>query len=131
MSKHPRLTNGLEARRPINQFLTADPDRSVMFKIAIDHKLDRRYSFKKLGSSGLKQFSNFLTETVGKELTITKVDNLFLRNRGPKAIERVKDQEREIVHYGKDRKAFRVFGYYENDYFVIHRIDPKHQINRE
>ncbi len=101
--------------------------KKCLFKIAICEQLDNNFCFKHLKSGDLKAFHSFIDETVGKQLTISEVDKLFLRTRGS-----VKQEVngKEVIHYGKDRKPFRVFGYYNSDsYFVITRIDPKHKTN--
>ena len=65
-------------------------------------------------------------------MTISQVESEFLRTKG-KVSEReiIAGVEREIFHLGKNRNKFRIFGYYNEDgYFVIHRIDPKHQYHK-
>lgn len=99
-----------------------------LFKLAISEQLENKYCFKDLRPEDIKTFHNFLDETVGKGLTITEVDSMFLRTRGG-----VKQEinGRDVVHYGKNRQAFRIFGYYNQDgYFTITRIDPKHKTNK-
>lgn len=111
--------------------LTNDSRSSRKFMLTIDHKLDNHYQFKDLKSSELQIFSTFLLQTVGKSLTISEVDKLFLRTKGPKSEEVVCGNKVSMVHYGKDRARFRVFGYYNDDgYFVIHRLDPKHNFHK-
>lgn len=99
------------------------------FKIAIDDCLENGYSFGKIKRQGLKDFDKFIKETIGKNLTISQVDESFLRIKGPvKSKEKIHGIEREVVHYGKDRKPFRMHGYYnENGYFVLTHIDPEHK----
>lgn len=124
-----RLTNQNVAHRQITP-LTSDKRSSVKFKLAIDHTLENGYTFKKLKSAGLKHFSEFLVSTVGKGLTITEVESLYLRTKGPhgaKNLETANHAKREMLHFGKSQ--FRLHGYYENDYFVVHRIDPEHKYN--
>ena len=103
------------------------------FKIALECKLHNNYCFKKLKQSEIKGFHIFLEETVYKNLTITQVDKLYLRTKGDVLEEvEIDGEKRTIVHYGKDRKPFMVFGYYNYEgYFVIYRIDPKHNVHKE
>lgn len=104
----------------------------VRFRISIEHDLCNSYAFKDLKPSSLSEFHHFLSETVGKELTITQVDTLFLRTKGKvKTKETVCGIERDIVHYGKNRTRFRIHGYYnEHRYFVIWKIDPNHDVHK-
>lgn len=108
--------------------LTSNRNSSRKFAITIDHALQNNYRFKDMKSGDIKRFSEFLTETVGKGCTISQVDHLFLRTKGnPGRKEQVNGTEVKMVHYGKNRAPFRVFGYYNEDgYFVVHRIDPHH-----
>ncbi|QMT32062.1 MAG6450 family protein [Alysiella filiformis] len=121
--------------------------REIKFKIRLADKMQNGFDFKKLSNSkAAKDFQNFLDETIGKDLSITEVDKLFLRKQGgvsetvsipiskwDKCGVRDHNQpfdehtEREIYHYGKDRKPFRLFGFYEDGYFVIFMIDPTHE----
>ncbi|MGY3775825.1 MAG6450 family protein [Helcococcus sueciensis] len=105
--------------------------KDITFKIAIEEKLDNGYDFKKMKQEHIKSFHNFLEETIYKELTITKVEKLFLRTKGKfKNSRRFNGKEVEEIHLGKDRDPFRIFGYYKSDYFVITRIDPKHKTHK-
>ncbi|WP_461226305.1 MAG6450 family protein [Lacticaseibacillus suihuaensis] len=103
--------------------------------MTIDHQLENRYQFKDLKPPALRAFNQFLAATVGKRLTITQVDALYLRTKGPhggRMTERVAEQTVTMLHYGPGRAAFRLFGYYNMDgYFVIHRLDPADQFHRE
>ncbi|MPM89966.1 hypothetical protein SDC9_137081 [bioreactor metagenome] len=100
------------------------------FKLSIEHALHNNFCFKKLNRSSLLQLDNFIDETVDKGLTISQVDNLFLRKRGPKEQKTIKGSTQEIMHYGKDRNPFRIFGYYSNGYFVLTKIDPNHETHK-
>lgn len=65
-------------------------------------------------------------------MSITQVDDLFKRKKGPKEEITVNGQKFELIHLGKDEKPFRVFGYYNpEDCFVITRIDPKHETHKQ
>lgn len=103
--------------------------RSAYFKICLETRLDSKYNFSKMNQSGLKELDNFICETVDKNLTITEVENLFLRTKSnPFEKEIIDGKEQKIIHFGKDRKAFRIFGFYnEDDEFVIYQLDPKHK----
>ena len=101
------------------------------FKVSIEDSLENKYCFKNLTPQGIKNFHKFVEETVGKGLSISKVDELFLRNKkNIKESMTVNGVEREVYHYGKDKKAFRVFGHYNKGYFVLTRIDPNHKTHR-
>ncbi len=103
------------------------------FRLTISINLDKNYCFQKLNKEDLKQLDNFISETVGKDLSISEVDTLFLRNKGPvKTSETIKGKKRDVVHYGKDKKAFRIHGFYNDDgYFVIYQIDAKHKKHKQ
>ena len=78
----------------------------------------------------LKEFHRFLSDTVYKGLTISEVDKLYLRKAGLSNVPVIMSQGRELLHYGKARNPFRIFGYYNSDgYFVICRIDGSHKTN--
>ncbi|MBN2959205.1 MAG: hypothetical protein JTJ17_06050 [Streptococcus gordonii] len=98
------------------------------FKLAICEQLDNKFCFKNLTSEDIKSLHRFIDDTVGKSLTISKVDNLFLRTKGT-VTQNING--RDVVHYGKNNNPFRIFGYYNQDgYFNITRIDPKHKTNK-
>lgn len=111
------------------------------FKIAFGTRLDNNYCFKSNSpNNNAKEFQKFLEETVYKGLYISDVEDLFKRKRGPKdkAVLNVNDEdtnedvEVEILHFGKDRKPFRIFGYYDkNKYFNVTKIDPKHNAHKQ
>lgn len=106
--------------------------QSNKFKIGICGSLENDYCFKKLKQNNIKSFHGFIESTVGKNLTITQVDNLYLRTKG-KVTEKmsIHGSERSIIHYGQNRKSFRIFGYYNSDaYFIITRIDPNHKTHK-
>lgn len=103
----------------------------VKFKLSIEHALHNNFCFKKLNKDNLMQLDRFIDETVEKGLTISEVDNLFLRKKGPKEQKEIKGIKQDIVHYGKDRNPFRIFGYYSpHGYFVLTRIDPNHKTHK-
>lgn len=108
--------------------------KSMRFKLCIQECLDKKYCFKKMDKGSLKALDLFISETVDKNLTITEVDSLFLRTKGNGSnFEEIKinGSTRQVFHYGKDRNPFRVFGYYNEDgYLVIHKIDPKHKTHK-
>ena len=84
----------------------------LKFKMAISITLDNNYCFKQMRKSGLQKLDQFIKETVGKHLTISKVDDLFLRTKGPvKSKETIEGISRDVVHYGKDRSPFRIHGF--------------------
>ncbi|PTK88619.1 MAG6450 family protein [Staphylococcus gallinarum] len=103
--------------------------KSRVFKLAIGTELEPKYCFDTNKPKDLtKELHNFIKETVYKGLTITEVDNLFLRKKGP-----VKEMKNniEILHYGKDRKQFRIHGFYDDKgYFNILRLDLNHKYHK-
>ncbi|MGY3725035.1 hypothetical protein SAMN05421767_1064 [Granulicatella balaenopterae] len=103
----------------------------VPFKIALTGELANGFEFIDLNKS--KPFHDFIKKTVYKNLTVSKVENLFLRTKGKvKETEFVHGEERDIIHFGENKKAFRIFGYYNQDgYFVIYKIDPKHKTHKQ
>lgn len=104
----------------------------LRFKIAITGNLFNDYDFKKLKKESNKTFHTFLDETVGKQLSITSVESLFLKTKGkPSFKEVVNGKDRDVFHFGKKNTKFRIFGYYNDDgYFVICRIDPNHNFQK-
>ncbi|WP_164505032.1 MAG6450 family protein [Companilactobacillus hulinensis] len=99
--------------------------------MAITRSLDNGYQFKNMKQKGIKDFDRFVNETVGKGLTISQTNKLFLRAQGPSEHILLDGEVRKILHYGKDRTTFRIFGYYDDkDYFCIHRVDPNHTVHR-
>ena len=103
-------------------------------RMSIEHSLENGYDFKKLNSSSLKNLHSFIENTIGKNLTISEVEKLFLRTKGDVfSNEVINGLERKIIHFGKDRHSFRIHGYYNeknNFYFVICKIDPNHKVNK-
>jgi len=96
--------------------------QSQPFKLCFQRPLDSRYNFKKMKQSGLKDLHEFMENTIGKGLSISDVDKLYLRKRGLAA--------GEEIHYGKDRHHFRVHGMYQEAHFVVSKIDCNHQENK-
>lgn len=104
----------------------------VKFKILLNKQLENNFGFDKLHcSNGNKEFHNFLNNTIDKGLSISEVDKLFRRTKGKSESIIIQGQEKELIHYGKDRKAFRIFGYYDNEYFVLTKIDTNHKTHKE
>ncbi|EFQ5577227.1 hypothetical protein HZU95_001310 [Listeria monocytogenes] len=100
------------------------------FKFSLEVCLDNNYCFAKLKSEHLRSLDKFLSDTVGKNLSVSEAEKLFLRTRGPKETAIIKGEVRTIHHYGKDRHAFRIHGYNSNGYFVITKIDPNHDVHK-
>ena len=105
------------------------PRHKQIFRIAIETKLDNGYEFKDMTQAHVKELHRFISDTVYKGLTILEVDKQYLRKEGLSDAPPVKYKgDIELIHYGKDRNAFRIYGYYNADnYFVICRIDGAHQ----
>ncbi len=127
-SQPNKLTNQTSAKRQPNK-LTSDENLTRVFKISICEQLDNRYCFKDLNREALKSLHAFIDETVGKKLTISQTEDLFLRTKG-QVVQNING--RDLIHFGKNRNPFRIFGYYNSDgYFNIIRIDPKHNTNKD
>lgn len=123
------LTNSTYADTSKASPLVDKENSSVKFKVAITETLQNGYSFKDLKSKDVKSFERFVSETVGKDLSISQVDDMFLRRHVKPMNEiEINGRKRNIIHYGKDRKKFRIFGYYDdNGYFVLYKIDTEHK----
>lgn len=103
------------------------------FKLAFGTELENKFCFKTKDSKSVTSgLHKFLERTVYKGLTITEVDKLFLRTKGPVKSELpVKEGQLEIMHYGFNNAPFRLFGFYDmNGYFNITKIDPKHETHK-
>lgn len=123
------LTDSTDAGKSKAAGLVDKDNSSVKFKVAISETLKNGYSFKDLKSKDVQSFERFVSQTVGKDLTISQVDKMFLRKHGkPVNTIEINGCKRDVMHYGKDRKKFRIFGYYDdNGYFVLYKIDTKHK----
>ena len=103
-----------------------------LFRIAFEVKLDNGFELKDMLQNHVQEFHRFVCDTVYKGLTISQVDKLFLRKSGLSKAPVVISNGRELIHYGKDRNPFRIFGYYNSDaYFVVCRIDGAHSTNKQ
>ena len=111
--------------------LTSDERSSVRFKIGLTDALENPFTFKKMKQEGIQGFSSFLSKTVGEKLTISEVENRFLRTDGPHGPfnkETINGTDRQTKHFDNGTRDFRVHGYYNDDgYFCIIRIDPHHR----
>jgi len=111
--------------------LTTKARRQLPFKLILEAQLDRHFSFKQLKTQDSRQFDLFLTKTIGRGLTITETETLFLRTMGPhgaKHVEQYNDVDQDVIHFSNGTRDFRVHGYYNHlGYFVLVRIDPHHQ----
>ncbi len=123
-----KLTNNKQTEKNIPARLDK---KTVKFKILINSILDKNYSFTNLkNNNGHKELDNFIRNTVGKSLTISEVDKLYRRTQGPKDSIKINDTDFELVHYGQNNKAFRIFGYYLNGYFILKRLDCNHETHK-
>lgn len=100
------------------------------FKFSLEVCLDNNYCFSKLKAEHLRILDDFLAITVGRNLTVSEAEKLYLRTRGPKETVYIKGEKRTIYHYGKNRNSFRIHGYNSNGYFVITKIDPNHSVHK-
>lgn len=108
------------------------PLKERPFRIAIASELENGYELKDMTAEHVKEFHRFIQDTVYKGLTISEVDKLYLRKQGLGSAPPVKYKNSiELLHYGKARKAFRIYGYYNADnYFVVCRIDGGHKTHQ-
>ena len=105
--------------------------KELPFRISIDVALANGFEFKDMTNANVKEFHRFLSDTVYKRLTISQVDEEFLRKRGMADAPPIKYGDIELIHYGKDASSFRLFGYYNSDgYFSVCRIDGKHRTHK-
>ena len=126
-----RLTDKKEVDDTRSKNLVKNPKEKA-FKFALTGSLDNEYCFKKLRPDHVKEFHRFIDGILSKRLTISQVDNLFLRTKGKViAKEEIFGKERDIIHYGKKNSPFRIHGYLNDDgYLVICKIDPNHKVNK-
>jgi hypothetical protein len=96
--------------------------QSMPFKLCFQKPLDSQFSFKKMKQSGIRDLHNFIENTIGKGLSISDVDKLYLRKRGIG----LSDE----VHYGRDRHSFRIHGQFIESHFVVSKIDCNHDVNK-
>lgn len=112
--------------------VTIYPLKGCPFRIAIAVELENGYELKDMTLEHVKEFHRFIQDTVYKGLTISEVDKLYLRKQGLGNAPPIKyKNDIELLHYGKARKAFRIYGYYNADnYFVVCRIDGGHNTHK-
>ena len=102
------------------------------FSIVFEVKLDNGYELKDMTREQMTEFHRFICDTVYKGLTLSEVDKLYLRKEGLSNAPVIMSNGRELIHYGKARNPFRIFGYYNADgYFVVCRIDGVHKTNEQ
>lgn len=119
--------------RKISREETPELERAkeALFRMCFTEKLTNNYEVKDMHERDNKAFQKFLEDTVYKKLTISQVDDLYLRKQGLGDAPPVKYGDMELLHYGKANSSFRLFGYYNKDrYFVICRIDGQHKTHR-
>ena len=119
-----RSTNNVHASREANKILTSN--NNAKFKISLERKLEKRYSFKDLEKREMKEFNSFIESTVGNDLTFQQVHELF----GTKRDNNDKVDGMDIIHYRVNNK-YRIHGYLRDSYFVLCRIDPNHNVHNK
>lgn len=109
------------------------PKEVQFFRITIAVELENGYEIKDMNPEHVKELHRFVQDTVYKGLTISEVDEMYLRKEGLSDAPPVKYKGSvELLHYGKARKAFRIYGYYNADnYFVVCRIDGGHKTHKQ
>ena len=80
----------------------------IKFKISFEVKLDNHYEIKDMKLNHIQEFHRFLLDTVYKGLTISQVDNLFLRKQGDAPAIK-SNNNKDLMHYGKKRKSIQNF----------------------
>ena len=106
--------------------------KELPFRISIETRLSNGYEIKDMDRLDVAELHRFVADTVYKKLSISKVDELYLRKEGMGNAPPVTHNGIELLHYGKARKPFRIFGYFNEDaYFVICRIDGKHNTHKD
>lgn len=127
MSEGKKLTQNREAN---GAGIKLPRPQEALFRISISERLDHGYEIKDMENSHIKELHKFIADTVYKRLTISQVDDLYLRKQRL-GVKPTNCAGEELSHYGKDGNPFRLFGYYNQDgYFVISRIDGKHKTHR-
>ena len=118
------LTNTGNSRKGSN--LTQVP--SIPFRIAIEVDLEKDYCFQSLNKNkGYKNFQAFIDRTVGR--SITEVEKAYKRQTDKQDTKTICNVKYQIIHFGLS--DLRLHGYYNpDDYFVICRIDPSHEVHR-
>lgn len=104
--------------------------KSILFKISIEQQLDNKFCFKDLRNEQIKIFHSFIEDTVNKNLTISQVDDLYKRKKGPKESIEINGTKFELIHLGKKDTPQRIFGYYNQGYFVLTKLDLKHKTHK-
>lgn len=106
--------------------------KSQKFKITFGTELENKFCFDKKKSKKVTDgLHKFLKETVYKDLSISTVNQKYLRTKGnPK--EKIKygtnSSQLEIQHYSFDNSPFRIFGFYDDKgYFNVIRLDIDHK----
>lgn len=84
----------------------------VPFRIVIEEKLDNGYELKDMTRQHITENHRFLCDTEYKELTITEVGKLYLCKEGLSKAPVIESHGLELIHYGKYKNPFRIFGYY-------------------
>ena len=109
------------------------PKEVQHFRLTIAVELENGYEIKDMTPEHVKELHRFVQDTVYKGLTISEVDKLYLRKEGLSDAPPVKYKGKiELLHYGKARNTFRIYGYYNADnYFVVCRIDGGHQTHKQ
>ncbi len=108
------------------------PNKERPFTIAFAVELENGYELKDMTLAHMKEFHRFVCDTVYKGLTVSQVDDMYLRKRGMSNALPIKyKNDIELLHYGKSCNSFRIFGYYDkNGYFVVCRIDGGHNTHK-
>ena len=102
--------------------------KNERFLLSIETKLENGYEIKDMDKDTVKELHHFVTETIEKKLSISQVDERYLRKKDSDLDDA---NQKNIIHYGKDGSTFRLFGYYnDKSYFVITRIDGKHKTHK-
>ena len=97
--------------------------RDAPFVMCFSRQLQNNYEFSCLTAQNIREFHRFFTRTIG--VSVSQVDKGHLKD--PDTSDRVDGHG--IQHYEVTR-SFRIHGYYENEFFHVVRLDPRHQVHR-
>ncbi len=94
------------------------------FKMSLERSLESGFCFKNLQIREIKKFNDFINKTVGRNLTVQEVNDLYGRD-----VDKTDIVDGNTVYHYKVSDKFRIHGYLNDGYFVICRIDPNHRVH--
>jgi hypothetical protein len=97
--------------------------RDAPFVMCFSRQLQNDYEFSCLTLQNMREFHRFFTRTIG--ISVSQVDSNHLRPPDRRDL----IDGHNIQHYEVTR-TFRIHGYYENAFFHVIRLDPRHRVHR-